>query len=122
TAVYADSARIAFAEQSRAAPDDAQRHAILGVALAYLGRKAEAIREGRRGVELLPIERDGFNGPYVQLQLVRIYALTGEPGQALAVPEPLLHMPFYVSPGWLRLDPAFDPLRKEPRFRQLAGE
>ena len=120
-AVYADSARIAFAEQSRAAPDDAQRHALLGVALAYMGRKAEAIREGRRGVELLPIDRDGFNGPYVQLQLVRIYALTGEPAQALDLLEPLLRVPFYVSPGWLRLDPAFDPLRKEPRFQRLVG-
>jgi len=55
---YADSARLALAAQSRAAPEDAQRHAILGVALAYLGRKAEAIREGRRGAELLPISQD----------------------------------------------------------------
>jgi serine/threonine-protein kinase len=120
-AVYADSARIEFEEQSRAAPDDAQRHALLGLSLAYLGRKAEAVREGRRAVELLPMDRDGYNGPYVQLQLVRIHALNGEPGPALDLLEPLLRVPFYVSPGWLRLDPAFDPLRKEPRFERLAG-
>ena len=62
-AVYADSARLAFEDQSRAAPEDAQRHALLGLALAYLGRKAEAIREGRRGVELLPISRDALQRP-----------------------------------------------------------
>ena len=118
-AAYADSARLALEAQSRAAPDDAQRHAILGVALAYLGRKQKAVREGRRGVELLPLNRDAYNGPYVQLQLVRIHVLNGEPGPALDLLEPLLRVPFYVSPGWLRLDPAFDPLRKEPRFQRL---
>jgi hypothetical protein len=121
TAIYADSARLALEEQSRAAPDDAQRHVLLGVALAYLRRKAEAIREGRRGVELLPISRDGFFGPYVQLQLVRIYLLTGEPDLALDQLEPLLRVPFYVSPGWLRLDPTFEPIRKQARFQRLVS-
>jgi serine/threonine-protein kinase len=120
-AAYADSARIEFAKQSRGAPDDAQRHALLGIALAYMGRKEEAVREGRRAVELLPMARDAYNGTYVQLQLVRIHALNGEPGPALDLLEPLLRVPFYVSSGWLRLDPAFDPLRKEPRFERLVG-
>jgi DNA-binding SARP family transcriptional activator/TolB-like protein len=121
-AAYADSARLTLTAQSRAAPDDAQRHALLGLALSVLGRKEEAIREGRRGVDLLPIERDALQGPYVQLQLVRIYLLTGEPEQALDQLEPLLHIPFYLSPGWLRIDPAFDPVRTHPRFeRLLAG-
>ncbi|HET8622715.1 MAG TPA: protein kinase [Gemmatimonadales bacterium] len=119
-AAYADSARIAFEEQLRAAPDDGQRRVLLGVALAYLGRKADAVREGERGVELMPISRDGYLGPYVQLQLARIYILTGQPAQALDQLEPLLRVPFYLSPGWLRIDPAFDPLRANPRFRALA--
>jgi len=118
-AVYADSARLAFQAQSQAAPDDGQRHVFLGLALAHLGRKAEAIREGRRGVELLPISRDSYFGPYIQLQLVRIYILSGEPEQALDQLEPLLRVPFYLSPGWLRIDPTFDPLRANPRFRKL---
>ena len=121
-AAYADSARSTLEAQSRAAPDDGQRHALLGLALAFLGRKAEAIGEGRRGVEALPVERDGFLGPYVQLQLVRIYLLSGEPDRALDQLEPLLRIPFYLSPGWLRLDPAFEPVRTHPRFeRLLAG-
>jgi len=121
TAIYADSARIAFAEQSRATPEDAQRHALLGVALAYLGRKTEAVREGQRAVELRPISRDGGNGPYFQLQLVRIYLLVGEPDKALDQLEPLLRIPYYLSPGWLRIDPSFTPLRGNPRFERLVA-
>ena len=116
---YADSARLALEAQSRAAPDDGQRHVLLGLALAYLGRKAEAVREGRLGLELWPISRDAYFGPYVQLQLVRIYLLVGEPEKALDQLEPLLRVPFYLSPGWLRLDPTFDPLRNDPRFKRL---
>jgi serine/threonine-protein kinase len=119
TRVYADSARVAFEAQSRAAPDDAQRHALLGLSLAYLGRKEEAVREGTRGVELLPISRDSYFGPYVQLQLTRIYLLLGEPEKALDQLEPLLKVPFYLSPGWLRIDPTFQPLRDNPRFKRL---
>jgi TolB-like protein len=120
--VYADSARKGFAEQLRAAPEDAQRHVFLGLSLAYLGQKDDAIREGLRGVELMPVSRDGFFGPYVKLQLVRIYLLIGEPEQAIDQLEPLLHIPFYVSPGWLRVDPTFNSLRTNPRFRKLVEE
>jgi tetratricopeptide (TPR) repeat protein len=120
--VYADSARLALEAQLRAEPDDWQRHAILGVALAYLGRKADAIREGRRGVALMPISRDAYFGPYSQLQLARIYLLTGEPELALDQLEPLLRIPFYISPGWLRIDPTFDPVRKHPRFQRLVDQ
>jgi tetratricopeptide (TPR) repeat protein len=116
---YADSARLAFEEQVRAAPDDGQRRVLLGLALAYLGRKAEAVREGERGVELMPISRDGYLGPYVQLQLARIHILNGDPEQALDQLEPLIRVPFYLTPAWLRLDPAFRPLRGNPRFRML---
>jgi eukaryotic-like serine/threonine-protein kinase len=117
--IYADSARIAFEEQLKDLPDDAQRHALLGLALAYQGRKAEAVREGERGVAMRPTTEDGYNGPYYQHQLVRIYALVGEPDKALDQLETLLKVPYYVSPGWLRVDPAFDSLRKLPRFHKL---
>ena len=87
-----------------------------------MGHKADAIREGLRGVELMPVRRDGFFGPYVQLQLVRIYILAGEPEQAMDQLGPLLHIPFYLSPGWLRVDPTFNLLRRNPRFRKLVEE
>src|SRR5262249_26236845 len=105
TMAYADSARLALEEQIRASPEDGQRHSLLGVVLAYAGRKSDAIREARRGVEMLPISKDAYIGGYLQLQLVRTYILVGEPEQALDQLEPLLKTPFYLSPGWLRVDP-----------------
>jgi TolB-like protein/Flp pilus assembly protein TadD len=119
--IYADSARIALEEQLRTAPEDAQLHVLLGTAFAYLGRKAEAIREGEKGVALLPVEKDATNGTYMQHQLARIYILLGEPEKALDQLEPLLKIPYYLSPGWLRIDPTFDPLRKNPRFQKLVA-
>ena len=119
TRAYADSARIDFEAQLRASPNDAQLHALHGVLLAYLGRKDEAIREGLRGVELNPVSKDGFGGPYIQLQLVRIYLLAGEPEKALDQLEPLLRIPYHLTPGWHRIDPTFDPVRKNPRFDRL---
>jgi tetratricopeptide (TPR) repeat protein len=117
--VYADSAQLAIAEQLRATPEDAQRHVIRGLALAYMGRKAEAIQEGERGVALLPVSRDAFGGAYNQHQLIRIYSLVGEPNKALDQLESLLKIPYYLSPGWLRIDPTFDALRGNPRFERL---
>ena len=119
--VYAEEARQAFEEQLRAAPDNAHRHVVLGLALAYLGRKEEAIREGERAVALDPVEKDALRGPYYQHELVRIYMLVGEPEKALDRLEPLLKIPYYLSPGWLKIDPNFDPLRKNPRFQRLVA-
>ncbi len=116
---YAEEARQALEEQLRNTPEDAQRHVFLGLALAYLGRKEEAIREGERGVSLAPVAKDAEEGPYFQFELVRIYTLVGEPEKALDRLEPLLKIPSDLSPGWLKIDPAFDPLRTNPRFQKL---
>ncbi|HEY1435125.1 MAG TPA: tetratricopeptide repeat protein, partial [Thermoanaerobaculia bacterium] len=116
---FAEEARQTMEAQLRAAPNDPGRHASLGLALAYLGRGDEAIREGRRGVELDPVTKDATNGPYIQHQLVRIYILAGQPEKAFDQLEPLLKMPYYLSPGWLKIDPNFDPLRNNPRFQKL---
>jgi TolB-like protein/Flp pilus assembly protein TadD len=118
---HAEEARKAFEEQLRASPTDAQRHVLLGLALAYLGRKDEAMREGQRGVSLLSIAKDAYNGAYFQHQLARIYILVGEPEKALDQLEPLLRIPYYLSPGWLRIDPNFDPIRNNPRFQKLVA-
>jgi TolB-like protein/Tfp pilus assembly protein PilF len=118
---YADSSRISLEEQLRATPDNGQQRVFLGLALAYLGKKADAIREGERGVALVPISRDGYTGPYIQHQLARIYLLVGEPGKALDLLEPLLKIPYHLSPGWLRIDSTLAPLRGNPRFEKLVA-
>jgi tetratricopeptide (TPR) repeat protein len=117
--IYADSARAAGEELLKTNPGDAQRIAFHGLALAYLGRKAEAIRDGQRAVSILPVSADGYTGPYLQQLLARIYLLVGEPDKALDQLEPLLKFPHYLSPGWLRVDPTWDDLRKRPRFQKL---
>ena len=111
---YAEEARKAGAAVLAEVPQDAQRRVFLGLALAYLGKKAEAVREGERGVALAP------NNRYYQHQLVRIHVLLGNHDRALDLLEPLLKQPYYLTPAWLRIDPNFDPLRGNPRFEKLA--
>ena len=62
-----------------------------------------------------------LNAPYMQHQLVRIYILVGEPDKAIDHLESLLKIPYNLSPAWLKIDPSFDPLRKNPRFQKLVG-
>jgi hypothetical protein len=57
----------------------------------------------------------------MQHQLARIYIVAGEPGKALDQLEPLLKIPYFLSPGWLRIDPNFAPLKGNPRFERLVN-
>ncbi len=120
--MWGDTAEKAFAAVLREAPDDAQQTAVHGVALAYAGRYDEAIRQGKRGLELQPPSKDMYFGPYIQHQLVRIYLLAGQPERALDTLEPLLEMPYTLTPAWMKIDPMFDPLRKSPRFQKLVED
>ena len=78
--------------------------------------------EGEKAVAMRPIAQDGYNGPYYQHLLARIYIVLGEQEKALDQLEALLKIPYYLSPGWLKVDPTFDPLRKNPRFQKLAQQ
>ena len=116
---YGDSARIAFRKQLEAVPGDPQLRTLYGLALAFAGDYPDAIREGRRGTDLAPLTTNHSLGPYLQHQLVKIYLLAGENERALDLLEPLLKIPYDLSPGWLRIDPAFHSLRGNPRFEKL---
>jgi len=103
----------------REAPDDAARHAQHGIILAALNRKQEAIAEGKRAVELLPESRDAFDGPGLTASLAQIYAWTGEIDEAFRLVDHLLATPNGLTVPMLKLDPAWDPLRSDPRFQAL---
>jgi serine/threonine-protein kinase len=118
---YADSSLPALEARVREVPEDAQAHVLLGFSLALAGRYAEAIREGERAVTLTPTSRDALTGAYAQHQLARIYLLAGDTERALDRLEPLLKVPYWISPGWLRIDPNFAPLRGNPRFERLVA-
>lgn len=112
-------ARVFLEEKIREEPEHAGIHSSLGQAYASLGRKADAIREGRRAVELLPVSRDAMWGPDLVLDLARIYTRVGEYDAALNQLEVLLSIPAAISQPMLRLDPAWAPLRENPRFQAL---
>jgi hypothetical protein len=65
------------------------------------------------------MNEDEYFEPYLKQQLARIYILAGQPDKAIETLAPLLHVPHTLSPGWLRIDPTWDPLRSHPRFKQL---
>ena len=73
----------------------------------------------RDRLPLWPISRDAMQGAYIEHQLARIYAITGEHDKTIDALESLLKIPYYLSPGWLRIDPEFAMLKGNPRFDKL---
>jgi len=99
--------------------DDPDLHLALAFAAAGLELKDEAIREGRKATELMPVSRDNYSGPGYLVWLAQLYVRVGDNDQALATLSQVIALPFSgiaISPALLNLDPAWDPLRKDPRF------
>jgi len=119
--IYCDSLAAAARAELEERPDEAQAHGALGVAEAYLGHRAQAIQEGRRAVELLPLSKDAFDAPSAKVQLARIYTTVGEPDAAIEQLQAALAVPSPVSAAGLRADPTWAPLRGNPRFEQLVA-
>ena len=114
-------AELPFARSEVAeSPESAVRHAQLGLICAYLGRKEEAIAEGQRAVELLPISKDAFDGPFIALSLAEIYGRVGEEEQAMTLLEKLMTTPNGATQLLLK-DWNWDPLRKNSRFQKLVN-
>ena len=105
----------------RSQPDVATALSKLGVIDAGLGRKEEALREGRRAVELIPLAKDWTEGRAPVSNLALIYAWTGERDLAIEQLEIVSKMPTGPSYGQLRLSPLWDPLRGDPRFEKIVA-
>jgi TolB-like protein/Tfp pilus assembly protein PilF len=95
---------------------------VLAMSDAALGRKEEALAEGRRAVELCPLSKDAVLGAELLRNLAVIHAWIGEKDLALKQLEDLLQIPSPISYGQLRLFPWWDPLRDDPRFERLVSQ
>ena len=113
-----ERARELAAATVTARPDDPKALSVLADIDANLGRKEEAIREGERAAELLPIEQDAVDGVLLRTRLALIYAKTGENGRALDLLQKVAKLPFGPAYGDL-LDPDWDLLRTDARFQNI---
>lgn len=121
------SARAAFEQAKRAvrddlvhSPNDAKTLAMLALIHAALGEKKEALVAASRAEELLPIARDSLDGPILATTLAAVSAKLGEKDSAIRKLESLVGIPNGPTPGTLRVEPEWDSLRDDPRFKKLA--
>jgi TolB-like protein/class 3 adenylate cyclase/Tfp pilus assembly protein PilF len=102
-------------------PNYAPPLCVLGLIDAALGRKEEALREGRRAVELLPIEKDSINGVHMIEYLAMIAAWVGDKDLACEQLATATRIPGSISYGQLKLNPYWDALRGDPRFEKIVA-
>ncbi len=102
-------------------PDFAAGLSLLGLIDAGLGRRQEAVREGQRACELLPISKDAVDGTNFAVNLAQIYAWTGEKDLAIQQIAAVERVPNPLSYGFLKLQPQWDALRKDPRFEKIVA-
>ncbi|MBW6501685.1 MAG: hypothetical protein K0B05_09860 [Bacteroidales bacterium] len=118
---YAAAAKV-LEKRVAEVPADPRYHSSLGIAYASFGKKEEAIREGIRAVELLPVSKDAVYGISPLLDLALIYTMTGDYGNALNQIEQLLTIPSWISTVWIEWDIRFAPLWDLPEFKRLVSE
>jgi hypothetical protein len=114
-------ARAQQEDEIRGHPDAVSLLSDLGLIDAGLGRKEEALNEGRRAMELAGSVKDDSTEPYVKMCFAIICAWTGERELALGQLEALVKTPGYHTYGNLRLSPLWDPLRGDPRFEKIVA-
>ncbi len=102
-------------------PDSVQSLVQVSWVDVCLLRDTEAIAAARRAAHLVPVSQDAYSGPVLLTGLAQIEAHAGEPDKAIRLIQQLLAMPAgdAVSIERLKLDPVWDPLRKDPRFQAL---
>jgi TolB-like protein len=116
---YADSAIAVLNIKIKESPEDDRYYAALGYAYAYKGENKKAIENAQKAVKLKPLKLDAWQGYYKELDLVKIYILTGKYDLAMDKIEYLLTIPDDLSVPLLKFEPAFDKLRGLPRFKKI---
>ena len=117
--IYLDSARVLREAAVRGPSAEAFQHSELGLIYAGLGRRSDAIREGKRAVEMLPLSREAYRGGGLLYGLARIYVLTEDYDSAIDILNQLLAVPSIVSVPELRVDPFWRPLAGNPKFEKM---
>jgi TolB-like protein/Flp pilus assembly protein TadD len=106
-------------EQLRQKPDDPELHAHLAKLNAWLGDREAALSEAQRATQLRPESKDAFEGPQITGQVAEVYAILGDDDRAIELLDGLLNRPSDLTVANLKLNPAWDPLRNNPRFQAL---
>jgi serine/threonine-protein kinase len=116
-----NAARTEHEKVIQAQPDDSAALCLLGLIDAALGRKHEALSEGRRAVELLPITKDSLGAVQILYFYAAVCSQVDERDLAIEQLKTLAQIPAGASYGELRLDPFWDPLRGDPRFEKIVA-
>ena len=115
------AARVQQVKTVDAQPNYGPALCVLGLIDAALGRKEEALREGRRAIELLPVEKDAINGPHMVEYFAMIAAWVGEKDLACQQLTLAAQRPSDFGYGELKLLPFWDPLRGDPCFEKFVA-
>ena len=115
------AARNEVAKAVEKQPDFAGGLSLLGVIDAGLGRKEQALVEGRRACELMPTSKDAVAGTFFAVNLAQIYAWTGAKDLAIEQIAAIEAHPNHLSYGFLKLHPYWDSLRGDPRFEKIVA-
>jgi len=122
------TARVAFAAARREVqkivdqqPNFAAAISLLGMIDAGLDKKEEALKEGQRACELLPISKDAIDGASLAMNLAQIYTWLGDKDRAIEQIATLERIPNPLSYGLLKLHPYWDSLRGDPRFEKIVA-
>jgi TolB-like protein/Tfp pilus assembly protein PilF len=106
-------------EQLKQKPDEPDMHVQLAKLNAWLGERDAALSEAQRATQLRPESKDAFEGPQITGQVAEVHAILGDNDRAIELLDGLLNRPSDLTVANLKLNPAWDPLRNDPRFQAL---